>query len=103
MVIPTSAGLAGTPSSSTVQAALVLFSRINVKLRAAQETELNGCGPDIGEAALDELFSKLEALKDGDTLVLAGSIPPSLPEDIYERMLASLAGKAVRTVVDASG
>lgn len=79
------------------------FSRINVKLRAAQETELNGCGPDIGEAALDELFSKLEALKDGDTLVLAGSIPPSLPEDIYERMLASLAGKAVRTVVDASG
>lgn len=78
-------------------------SRINVKLKAAEETEINGQGPHIGSEALEELFSKLDALRGGDTLILAGSIPNSLPSDIYEKILASLSGRDVRCAVDASG
>lgn len=78
------------------------FSRINVKLKADEETELNGCGPDIPQGKLDELFEKLDALGEGDTLVLAGSIPPSLPNDIYEKILSRLDGRGVRAVVDAT-
>lgn len=78
-------------------------SRINVKIKADSETELNGCGPDIDSASVDRLFSKLSTLIDGDTLVLAGSIPPSLPSDIYERILASLSDRKIKAVVDATG
>jgi len=78
-------------------------SRINVKIRAAEETELNGQGPDIDDEALSELFSKLDKLKDGDTLILAGSIPNSLPDDVYERILGMLSDRDIRTVVDAAG
>lgn len=77
-------------------------SRINVKIKSERETEINGQGPDIPNNKTDELFRKLDALKDGDTLVLAGSIPPSLPSDIYEKILAYLDRKKIRTVVDAS-
>ena len=79
------------------------FSRINVKLKAGEETEINGRGPDIDSASLDALFARLDALCDGDTLVLAGSIPPSLPQDIYETILARLSGKALTVAVDATG
>lgn len=78
-------------------------SRINVKIKASEETELNGHGPEIDEEAISALFSKLGALTDGDTLVLAGSIPGSLPSDIYEKILQHLAGKELRIIVDASG
>lgn len=78
-------------------------SRINVKIRAEEETELNGQGPRIPESAMARLFEKLERLEEGDTLVLAGSIPGTLPEDTYERILARLSGKGIRTVVDAAG
>ena len=78
------------------------FSRINVKIRP-NETEINGNGPGIPAEALEQLFEKLGALTEGDTLVLAGSIPKSLPDDIYEKILARLSGKGIRTVVDASG
>ena len=78
------------------------FSRINVKIKSDEETELNGRGPDIPEDAVKELFEKLEMIKDGDTLVLAGSIPPSLPSDIYEKILAHLEGRKIKTVVDAT-
>ncbi len=78
------------------------FSRINVKIKSEEETDLNGQGPGIDEAALQELFEKLKQLKDGDTLVLAGSIPNTLPADIYERILESLSDRAIRTVVDAT-
>lgn len=78
------------------------FSRINVKIKADEETEINGQGPDINSDALDELFLKLDEIKDGDTLVLAGSIPSTLPTDIYEKILARLENKDIRTVVDAS-
>lgn len=78
------------------------FSRINVKIKSDEETELNGQGPEIGEDALEELFGKLSELKDGDTIVLAGSIPNSLPSDIYERILESLSDRQIKTVVDAT-
>lgn len=79
------------------------FSRINVKIRSGGETELNGSGPDIDEASLDRLFGLIGWLSEGDTLVLAGSVPKSLPSDIYERILQRIAGKGVRAAVDASG
>ncbi|MBR1764303.1 MAG: 1-phosphofructokinase [Ruminococcus sp.] len=78
-------------------------SRINVKIKAAEETELNGCGPDIDSGSLEKLFKKLDGLQGGDVLVLAGSIPPSLPSDVYERILARLSGREIRAVVDATG
>lgn len=78
------------------------FSRINVKIKSGEETELNGQGPKIPDEAVEKLFTKLDELKDGDTLVLAGSIPSSLPSDIYERILARLDGRNIRTVVDAT-
>lgn len=78
------------------------FSRINVKIKAKDETELNGQGPDILQADIDKLFEKLDEISDGDTIVLAGSIPGSLPSDIYERILERLQTKKVRAVVDAT-
>ena len=77
------------------------FSRINVKAKAQSETEINGQGPDISEAKQQELFAQLDRLGAGDTLVLAGSIPKTLPDDIYERIMARLAGRSIRIVVDA--
>ena len=77
------------------------FSRINVKVKADKETEINGQGPKISEAAQAELFAKLDKLVEGDTLVLAGSIPNTLPDDIYERIMERLDGKGIRVVVDA--
>lgn len=79
------------------------FSRINVKIKSGTETELNGQGPEIPPYKLDELFGKLSSVQEGDTIVLAGSVPKSLPSDIYERILEYLSGKNVRTVVDATG
>lgn len=78
-------------------------SRINVKIKSAQESDLNGQGPEISEAELERLFQKLDELNDGDTLILAGSIPTSLPEDVYERILERLSGRDIRAVVDATG
>lgn len=78
------------------------FSRINVKIKSAKETELNGQGPKIDGEALDELFEKLDKLSDGDTIVLAGSIPDSMPADIYEKILERLQGKNIKSVVDAT-
>lgn len=78
------------------------FSRINVKIKSAKETELNGQGPKIDGKALDELFEKLDKLSDGDTIVLAGSIPDSMPADIYEKILERLQNKNVKAVVDAT-
>ena len=71
------------------------FSRINVKIKSDEETELNGQGPKIPDEAVQQLFAKLDELQDGDTLVLAGSIPSSLPSDIYERILARLSGRKI--------
>lgn len=79
------------------------LTRINVKIKASVETEINGQGPAIPAGALEELFRKLERLAAGDVLVLAGSIPASLPSDIYQRILERLAPKGVLCAVDATG
>lgn len=77
-------------------------SRINVKIKSDVETDLNGQGPKIPEEAVQKLYKKLELLRDGDTLVLAGSIPGSLPDDIYEKILARVSDRSIKTVVDAT-
>lgn len=78
------------------------FSRINIKIKAGGETEVNGQGPDIPAEALEALMRKLDAIQDGDILVLAGSIPKSMPDDVYERMLDRVAHKNIMIVVDAT-
>ncbi len=77
-------------------------SRINVKIKSGEETELNGQGPDIDAKDLQMLFGKLDQLVDGDTLILAGSIPNSLPADIYEKILERLSDRTIKVVVDAT-
>lgn len=77
------------------------FSRINVKIKSGDETDLNGQGPAIDDNSLNKLFSKLDKLTEGDILVLAGSIPASMPEDVYEKILERLSGKNIKAVVDA--
>ncbi len=77
-------------------------SRINVKMRHGDETDVNGQGPVITEEAIEELFRKLDTLNSDDILILAGSIPNTLPEDIYEKILARLESKGIRIVVDAT-
>lgn len=79
------------------------FSRINVKIKTNdEETEVNGQGPDIPASAIEELFAKLDKLTAGDTLVLAGSIPKTLPDDIYEKIMARLENRNINIVVDAT-
>ena len=77
-------------------------TRINVNIKGVEETDINARGPEIPNSAIDELFKKLDNLQSGDTLVLAGSIPTSLPNDMYERIMERLYGKGIRFVVDAT-
>lgn len=77
------------------------FTRINAKIKAAEETELNGQGPRIAPEDVDALFSKLDVLGQDDTLVISGSVPNTLPSDMYEQVMERLAGRGVRIVVDA--
>lgn len=79
------------------------ISRINVKLKSIDGTEINGMGPDISREKTEELMEKLDVLDEGDVLVLAGSIPVSMPDDIYSRILERLKGKGVTFIVDATG
>ena len=78
-------------------------SRINIKMKDFDGTEINGAGPEIDYASLDQLMSRLNSLKKGDTLVLAGSIPASMPEDSYSRILEMLKDRGVLFAVDATG
>lgn len=77
------------------------FTRINAKVKAIEETELNGQGPRIAPVDVDALFSKLDVLGQDDTLVISGSVPNTLPSDMYEQVMKRLAGHGVRIVVDA--
>ena len=79
------------------------YTRINVKIKGQVETELNGRGPDIPPSAVEELWAKLDRLKEGDTLILSGSIPFSLSPHTYEDILKRLSGRGIRFVVDATG
>ncbi|MGN0458695.1 MAG: 1-phosphofructokinase [Eubacterium sp.] len=78
-------------------------TRINVKIKADTEIDVNAQGPSISEADINGLLKKLDEIKQGDFLILAGSIPNTLPNDIYERILERLDGRGVNFVVDATG
>ncbi len=78
------------------------ISRINIKLKADEESEINGQGPHISEEELERLINKTSVIKDGDMIVLAGSIPKTVSDDTYERILGCLRGKQVKIVVDAT-
>lgn len=77
------------------------MSRINVKLKSREESEINGMGPEITAEDVERLFAKLELLKEGDVLVLSGSIPKTIQEDIYERIMERMEGKGILVTVDA--
>ncbi len=78
------------------------ISRINVKLKSNGETEINGSGPEITNDDLNKLYEKLSELKEGDYLILSGSIPNSVPDDIYQNIMEKLLKKKVEFIVDAT-
>ena len=78
-------------------------TRINVKIKADKEIDLNACGPEITQEDMQSFLKKLDGIRDVDYLILAGSIPKTLPDDIYERMLERVSDRKVNCVVDATG
>lgn len=78
-------------------------TRINVKITAEHETELNAVGPTVDAVAFEQLAAQVASLVDGDTLCLCGSVPPGCDTDTYASLLACVENKNVRTVVDATG
>ncbi|BAH46818.1 fructose 1-phosphate kinase [Brevibacillus brevis NBRC 100599] len=78
-------------------------SRINLKIKAQTETDISGVSPDIPEEALQRLMQQIDSLQSGDYLVLAGSVPKSLPSDMYQTIMKRLRGKGVRIFLDAKG
>lgn len=78
------------------------ISRINLKLKSIDGTEINGSGPKIPKEKVEELMKRLNTMKEGDVLFLAGSIPASMPDDIYSRIMKELKDKGVMIVVDAT-
>lgn len=84
------------------------LSRVNIKLKnytqgTVTETEINSDGPEVSDEAIKHLFEKLNAIEDGDVLVLAGGVGQNMPRDIYEHILEYVSGKNIKVVVDASG
>ncbi|MFI3167030.1 MAG: 1-phosphofructokinase [Bacillota bacterium] len=78
-------------------------SRINVKIKGDVETEINAGGPEVSRSEQLKMFEKLQELRNGDVLILSGSIPKSMPSDTYQNIMQSLSGKGVEIVVDATG
>lgn len=78
------------------------FTRINVKIKSDEETEINGQGPHISEEKLNELFNKLDELREDDILILAGSIPSTLNEKLYEVIMDKVKDSKAKVVVDAT-
>ncbi len=78
------------------------ISRINLKLKSIDGTEINGCGPKISVQDVQKLMEKLDGLTEKDVLVLAGSIPKSMPDDIYRQIMKRLKGRGITIVVDAT-
>lgn len=79
------------------------MTRINVKVKGGKETEINGIGPEVPAIAAQVLQIQMERLKAGDVLVLSGSVPKTLPENIYEKLMARLEERNVLVIVDTSG
>ena len=79
------------------------YTRINIKLNGIVMTMVNGMGPKIPEKKVDELLARMDVVGAGDTLVLTGSIPNSLPEDMYMQIMRRLGGRGIQFVVDAPG
>ena len=79
------------------------YSRINMKIKTTtDETEINGMGPHIPKTEIDKLYRQLDLLTADDTLVLAGSIPATLPDDFYEKVMEHVRDRGVKVVVDAT-
>lgn len=78
------------------------ISRINVKIKSVRETEINAAGPVIDRVSLSKLMEKLDTLKDGDILILAGSIPASLPDSLYSDIMKMLSDRKIMITVDAT-
>ena len=78
------------------------ISRINIKIKAGEETEINCQGPHIEENELLRLLNKVDRINDGDTIVIAGNVPNTMPDDVYEIILERIKNKKVRIVVDAT-
>lgn len=79
------------------------YTRINVKIKSQQEIDINAQGPNISTQEVNALLNKLDQMIAGDCLVLAGSIPNTLPDDIYEKILQRLNNKGIDFAVDATG
>ncbi len=77
-------------------------SRINVKLKHGDETEINGMGPIVDAWGMKQLFQKLSDLKEDDWLIVSGSIPSSMPSDIYEKIMMHIKDKGIHSIVDAT-
>ena len=78
------------------------ISRINLKLKSIDGTEINGMGPDISDEKTEKLMEQLDSLGEGDVLFLSGSIPATMPDDAYQKIMKRLNGRGVRIVVDAT-
>ncbi|MFF2498019.1 1-phosphofructokinase [Peribacillus sp. NPDC058075] len=78
-------------------------TRINIKLKTGLETEINSQGPVISKGNYQQLFSQIEQLNNNDILILSGSIPPSVPSDVYEAMARACSDNGIKVVVDTSG
>lgn len=78
-------------------------TRINVKLKHGDETEINGLGPAISSEEADQLVNKLDVLTSADVLVLSGSVPPSLGGDFYDRLIDVCKQKGAQFVIDTTG
>lgn len=78
------------------------LSRINMKLKSNEETEINGQGPAIEAEDIKALYEKIDHLEKGDFLVLAGSIPSTMPSDIYKQMMKDFGDRGIEFVVDAT-
>lgn len=79
------------------------YSRINFKMKSDEESEVNGNGPMINKEHIDKLYNKLSCLQAGDILILSGSIPKCLSDDIYSEIMEKLTDKNIEIVVDATG
>lgn len=77
-------------------------SRINLKLKSIDGTEINGQGPVISPAHVEQLMKQLDRLGEGDVLFLSGSIPASMPDDAYQKIMERLDGRGVQIIVDAT-